>query len=226
MHFDARWLDSGVVEVNRVGRWSAVTAVRLEYATIGWNAIEAAIAVGSGIVAGSVALVAFGLDSAIEVVSATVVLIHLRAVLAGTEPNAARQRRGLRTIAVTFFALAAYVSVDAAVTLLRGDRPSASPLGLVVTSAAVVVMPTLAWAKRRTARALGAHGQQASAVLLNADAAETLLCAVLSLATLIGVGANAVFGWWWADPLAGLAVVYFAIREGREAWEGELLDDD
>lgn len=87
-------------------------------------------------------------------------------------------------------------------------------------------MPTLAWAKRRTARALGAHGQHASAVLLNADAAETLLCAVLSLATLIGVGANAVFGWWWADPLAGLAVVYFAIREGREAWEGELLDED
>ena len=90
----------------------------------------------------------------------------------------------------------------------------------------MIVMPTLAWAKRRTTRALGERGHQGSAVLLNADAAETLLCALLSLATLIGVGANAIFGWWWADPVAGLVVVYFAIREGREAWEGELHDDD
>jgi len=219
-------LDSGVVDVDPVGRRSAGTAVRLEHVTIGWNAIEAAVAVGSGIVAGSVALVAFGLDSAIEVVSATVVLVHLRAVLAGSEPNAAGQMRALRTIAVTFFALAVYVTVDAAVTLLSADRPDVSPVGLVVTGAAVIVMPTLAWAKRRTARALGVHGHQGSAVLLNADAAETLLCAVLSLATLIGVGANVILGWWWADPVAGLVVVYFAIREGREAWEGELLDDD
>ena len=219
-------MDSGVIDVDPVGRRSARTAVRLEYATVGWNAVEAAVAVGSGIVAGSVALVAFGLDSAIEVVSATVVLVHLRAVLAGSEPNAVRQRQALRTIAVTFFALAAYVTVDVVVTLLRGDRPDASPLGLVVTGAAVVVMPTLAWAKRRTAKSLLAHGHQGSAVLLTADAAETLLCAVLSMATLVGVGANAAFGWWWADPLAGLVVVYFAIREGREAWEGELLDQD
>jgi divalent metal cation (Fe/Co/Zn/Cd) transporter len=97
---------------------------------------------------------------------------------------------------------------------------------LVVTAAAAVVMPALAWAKRRTAKELNAHGHQGPALLLNADAAETLLCATLSVATLIGVGANAVFGWWWADPLAGLVVVYFAIREGREAWEGELFDED
>ena len=214
-----------MVDVDAVGRRSARTAVRLEYATIGWNALEAAVAVGSGIVAGSVALVAFGLDSAIEVVSATVVLVHLRAVLDGTEPNAARQRRALRTIAFTFFALAAYVTVDAVLTVLRADRPSASPLGLVVAGAAAVVMPALAWAKRRTAKELNAHGHQGPALLLNADAAATLLCAALSVATLIGVGANAVFGWWWADPLAGLVVVYFAIREGREAWEGELFDE-
>ena len=118
-----------------VGRRSVGTAVRLEYVTIGWNAIEAAVAVGSGVVAGSVALVAFGLDSAIEVVSATIVLVHLRAALAGTEPNPARHRRALRTIAVTFFALAAYVTVDAAISLLRTDRPSASTLGLAVTGA-------------------------------------------------------------------------------------------
>jgi divalent metal cation (Fe/Co/Zn/Cd) transporter len=124
---------------------------------LGWNAIEAAVAVGSGIVAGSVALVGFGLDSAIELVGATVVLVHLRAVLAGAEPNVAWQRQALRTIAVTFFALAGYRMVDATVTLVRGDRPSASPLGLVVTGAALVVMPILAWAKRRTAMALGGH---------------------------------------------------------------------
>ena len=136
-----------MVDVDPVGWRSARTAVRLEQATVGWNVVEALVAVGSGIVAGSVALVAFGLDSAIEVVSATVVLVHLRAVLAGAEPNAVRHRQALRTIAVTFFALAAFVTVDATVTLLRGDRPSASPLGVAVTSAAVIVMPTLAWAK-------------------------------------------------------------------------------
>src|SRR5665811_1814903 len=126
-----------MVDFDPVGRRSARTAVRLEHATIGWNAIEASVAVGSGIVAGSVALVAFGLDSAIEVVSAMVVLVHLRAVLAGTEPNEVRQRRALRTIAITFFALAAYVTVDAASALLKNDRPNASTLGLVVTGAAV-----------------------------------------------------------------------------------------
>jgi divalent metal cation (Fe/Co/Zn/Cd) transporter len=205
---------------------SARTAVRLEYATIGWNAVEAAVAVTSGIVAGSVALVAFGLDSAIEIVSATVVLLYLRALLAGAEPAEDRVRRALRIIAVTFFVLAAYVTIDAAATLIRAEHPRASPAGLTVTAAAVIVMPVLAWAKHRTATALTAQGQIAAGVLITTDAAETALCAVLSLATLIGVGANAALGWWWADPVASLVVVYFAIREGREAWEGELLDDD
>jgi hypothetical protein len=127
-------LDPGVAAIDSRGGSSARTAVRLEYATIGWNVLEAAVAVGSGIVAGSLALVAFGLGSAIEVVSATVVLVHLRAVLAGLEPDGDRQRRARRTLAVTFFALAAYVSVDAVAALLPSDRPSASPLGLAVTA--------------------------------------------------------------------------------------------
>jgi divalent metal cation (Fe/Co/Zn/Cd) transporter len=204
---------------------SAKAAVRLEYATIGWNTIEAGVAIVSGIVAGSVALVAFGLDSAIEIVSATVVLLHLRALLAGAEPDEDRERRALRIIALTFFALAAYVTVDAAVALLRAEHPQVSPAGLVVTAAAVVVMPLLARAKRRTASDLFDAGQTGAAALLTADSAETALCGLLSLATLIGVGANAALGWWWADPAAGLVVVYFAIREGREAWEGELVED-
>jgi divalent metal cation (Fe/Co/Zn/Cd) transporter len=204
---------------------SARSAVRLEYATIAWNAVEAGVAVASGIVAGSVALVAFGLDSAIEIVSATVVLVHLRALLAGVEPDADRERRALRIIAVTFFLLAAYVSVDAAVTLVAAEHPRVSPVGLAVTATAVIVMPLLAWRKRQAAFALSSEGQAGSAALLIADSAETALCGVLSLATLIGLGTNAALGWWWADPLASLVVVYFAIREGREAWEGELLED-
>jgi divalent metal cation (Fe/Co/Zn/Cd) transporter len=213
---------SGAVAGDR----AAHTAVRLEYATIGWSLVEAVAAVASGLVAGSVVLVAFGLDSAIEIVSATVVLLHLRALLAGAEPDRARERRALRVIAVTFFALAAFVTVDVVVTLVRGDRPEVSPVGLAVAVAALVLMPTLAWAKRNTATGLEQQGQRPSAVLLRADAAETLLCGALSLATVIGVGANAALGWWWADPVAALVVVYYAVREGREAWAGESLVDD
>ncbi len=210
-------------EVSATG--PARTAIRLEYATIGWNGVEAVAAVGAGLASASVALVAFGLDSAIEIVSATVVLLHLRALLRGAAPDEDRERRALRIIAVTFFALAAYVSVEAAAALIRREQPDASPLGVAVTAAALVVMLALARAKRATSGRLAADGHPASAALLSADAAETALCAVLSLATLVGLLANTMLGWWWADPLASLVVVYFAIREGREAWEGELEYD-
>ncbi len=204
---------------------AARTAVRLEYATIGWNGVEAVLAVGAGIASASVALVAFGLDSAIEIVSATVVLLHLRALLRGRAPDEERERRALRVIAVTFFALAAYVSVEAAIALVRREEPDASPVGVAVTAAALVVMLALARAKRTTAGRLADAGHPASAALLSADAAETALCGVLSLATLLGLLANTLLGWWWADPLASLVVVWFAIREGREAWEGEIEYD-
>ncbi len=215
------------VNVPSTGRIQpARTAVRLEYATIGWNLVEAVLAVGSGLAAGSVVLVAFGLDSAIEIVSATVVLLHLRALLRGDEPDEVRERRALRIIAVTFFALAAYVAVDAVITVIRRDQPETSPLGIAVTATALVVMTLLAWAKRRTATHLVDAGHSGPAALLSADAAETALCSLLSGAALAGLVANTTLGWWWADPLAGLVVVYFAIREGREAWEGELESDD
>lgn len=205
---------------------SARVALRLDFATIGWNIVEAAVSVAGGLAAASVALVAFGLDSVIEVVSATVVLVYLRTLLSGHEPDEHRARRSLRIIAVTFFALACYVTVDAAVTLVTGERPAASALGIAITSISVVLMPALAWGKRHTSDRLAHHGLRAPAVLLRADAAETLLCAALSLTTLIGLAANATLGWWWADPLAGLVVVFFALREGREAWVGELLESD
>ena len=204
---------------------AARTAVRLEYATIGWNIIEALVALASGLAAASVALVAFGLDSAIEVVSAVVVLQFLRRLLAGQELDAASGRRSLRIIAVTFFALAAYVTVDAVWTLAARDRPDTSTWGLVITTASVILMPCLAWGKRHAATALDHHGHRAAAVLLNADAAETLMCAALSLAALVGLAANAILGWWWADPVAGLVVAVIALFEGREAWRGELLED-
>jgi divalent metal cation (Fe/Co/Zn/Cd) transporter len=203
----------------------ARAAVRLEYATIGWNSVEAVVALGAGLAAGSVALVAFGLDSAVEIVSASVVLLHLRALLRGDAPDEDRERRALRIIAVTFFVLAAYVTLDAVLTLLRQEQPDASPFGVAFTATALVVMLVLARAKRSTARRLNDAGHSASAALLSADAAETALCGLLSLATLLGLLANGALGWWWADPLAGLAIVYFAIREGREAWEGELEYD-
>jgi divalent metal cation (Fe/Co/Zn/Cd) transporter len=203
----------------------ARTAVRLEYATIGWGGLESVGAIGAGLASASVALVAFGLDSAIEIVSATVVLLHLRALLRGDAPDEDRERRALRIIAVTFFALAAYVSIEAAIALVRSEGPDASPLGIAVTASSLVVMLALARAKRTTAGRLADAGHPASAALLSADAAESALCGALSLATLLGLLANAQLGWWWADPLAGLVVVYFAIREGLEAWEGELEYD-
>lgn len=197
-------------------------AVRVEYVTLGWNCLEAIVAIVSGIIAASVALTAFGIDSGIELVSATVVLVRLRALVAGGEPDDRKERRALRVVAVCFFALAGYVLIDASVSLAVGDRPAISPAGVAIAAAALIVMPTLAAAKRRIAVRLETGGLTGPAALLRADAAETALCAILAVTTLVGVGLNAAFGWWSADPVASLAVVYFAIREGRETWAGEL----
>ena len=196
--------------------------MRVEYLTLGWNTVEAVVAMVSGVVAASVALTAFGIDSAIELVSAAVVLVRLRALLARGEPDERKERRALRIVAVCFFALAAYVIIDATVSLARGDHPAVSLAGIAISVAALVVMPTLAVAKHRVAGHLDRKSLPGAAALLRADAAETGLCAVLAATTLLGLGLNAAFGWWWADPVASFAVVYFAIQEGREAWEGEL----
>jgi divalent metal cation (Fe/Co/Zn/Cd) transporter len=197
-------------------------ASRIEYLTLGWNTVEAVVALVSGVVAASVALTAFGIDSGIELISAAVVLVRLRALLAQGEPDERKERRALRIVAVCFFALAAYVVIDATVNLAAGDHPAVSPAGIAVSVAALIVMPTLAAAKRRVAGRLDSDALPGAAALLRADAAETVLCAVLAATTLLGLGLNATFGCWWVDPIASLAVVYFAIREGREAWEGEL----
>jgi len=194
-------------------------AVRLEQFSIGWMLIEAGVAVTAGIIAGSLALTSFGFDSVIELVSATLVLGRLRAELSGGRANDRAERRVLRIIAVTFFVLAAYVLAGSVIDLATQAHPERSPVGIGLTVASLLVMPLLGWRKRRVGSALRNQ-------LVLADAAETMLCATLAATTLLGLALFAAFGWWEADPIAALAVAYFAVREGREAWHGELACDD
>jgi len=187
--------------------------------TIGWNSVEAVIAIASGAAAGSIALVGFGLDSVVEVSSALVIAWRLSRQGQDHAANERAERRAVRLIALSFFAIALYVSYDALTRLLGiGSEPAHSTVGLVIVALSLVVMPSLAWAKRRAAAGLGS-------VALRADAAETQLCTYLSAVVLVGLAANSLLGWWWMDPLAGLAVAALAVREGRAAWtSGELCD--
>ena len=182
--------------------------LRLEYASIAWMTAEAAIAITAGIAARSIALTGFGLDSVIELASATVVIWQLRGEAHGQD----RDTRAVRLIGVTFFALAAYLTAESIADLVTGAQPSQSLAGLAIAAAALLVMPALAIAKRRTGRALGSR-------TLIADAAETAFCAYTSAAALAGVGLSAWAGWWQADPIAGLIIAALAVREGLETWQ-------
>ena len=212
----------------RTGPSLARRGLGIEYLTLGWSTLEATVAIVSGVIATSLALTAFGIDSGIELFTAAIVAVRLRSLLVSGETNEAKERRALRIVAVSFYALALYVLLDATLALALEVHPAVSPVGLGVTAVALLVMPTLAIAKRRMAVRLDADRLTGPAALLRADATETALCAVLSATTLIGLGLNAGFGWWWADPVSSLVVVYFAVKEGREAWQGELVcsDDD
>jgi divalent metal cation (Fe/Co/Zn/Cd) transporter len=179
----------------------------LEYLSMAWMTLEVAVAIAAGVAAHSIALLGFGLDSVIELVAGATVIWELRG--AGQE----RERSATRFIGVTFFLLAAYVAVEATRDLLTHARPDRSLPGLAITVAALIVMPALAAGKRRVGRALNNR-------TLLADAAETSFCALLSAATILGLGLNAGFGWGWADPLAGLVIAGLAFREGLETWEG------
>lgn len=191
-------------------------ALGLAGLTIAWNVAEAVVAVAAGVAAGSIALVGFGFDSTIEVLSASVVVWQFRAELRGGYDED-RERRALRLIGVTFFVLAAYVSVEAVRDLFFSDAEAdESAVGIALAALSLLVMPALAWAKTRTADRLGSP-------TLRADATETLLCSWLSAALLVGLVLNATVGWWWADPMAALVIAGLAAREGREAIRG---DDD
>jgi divalent metal cation (Fe/Co/Zn/Cd) transporter len=187
-------------------------AFRLEWLTTLWNVAEAVIAIGSGAVAGSSALVAFGIDSLIEVSSALVVLWRLfkAAPDASAEQVERADRRAHRLVGITFFVLAAYVAVDALRGILFRSVPEASPVGMALAVASLLAMPALAVAKQRTGRRMGSRA-------LEADAMETWLCAYLSAALLIGLVLNAILGWWWADPVAALAMAPFMVWQGRRA---------
>jgi divalent metal cation (Fe/Co/Zn/Cd) transporter len=184
---------------------------RLEYASMAWMTVEATVAIVSGIIASSIALIGFGLDSVIEFFAAAVVVWQLR----GTASEE-RETRALRLIGGTFFALAAYLTVESIIDLVNQNRPGQSAAGIAVTAAALVVMPLLALAKRRTGQKLGNR-------TLIADAAESAFCAFTSAAALVGIGLSAWLGWWWADPVAALVIAGLAVREGIEAWAP---DDD
>lgn len=178
-------------------------------ATITYNVIEAVVAVSAGAVASSSALIAFGLDSIIEVTSAAAVAWQF----AGRDPDA-RERKALRFIAFSFFALAAFVAVDAVRALVSGTAPAHSTVGIVLAAVSLVIMPALSFGQRRAGRELGSR----SAV---ADSKQTLLCAYLSGVLLAGLLLNSILGWSWADPLAALVIAAWAVKEGREAWKGD-----
>lgn len=191
-------------------------------ATIGYNLVEAVVAITAGTIASSGALIAFGLDSTIEVLSAAAVAWQF------TRRDPERWEKGtLRVIAVAFFALAIYVVASSVLALAGRVEAEHSTLGIFITAISVIVMPLLSLAERRTGRELGS----ATAV---ADSKQTLICTYLSAAVLIGLLLNTWFGWWWADAVAGLVIAAFAIREGLQAWRGDacatsvgmLLDDE
>ncbi|WP_136057038.1 cation transporter [Microbacterium sp. K24] len=177
--------------------------------TIGYNLIEAVIAITAGSIASSAALVGFGLDSTIEVLSAAAVAWQF------TRRDPERwEKPTLRVIAIAFFALAVYVTATSVLALVTAERPEHSTIGIILTAVSVVVMPFLSLAERRAGREAGS----ATAV---ADSKQTLICTYLSAAVLVGLVVNSLFGWWWADAVAGLIIAGFAVREGVEAWKGD-----
>jgi divalent metal cation (Fe/Co/Zn/Cd) transporter len=179
----------------------------LEYATLGWNVVGTVVVIVAALAAGSVALAGFGLDSLIEIGASTVVIWELRDAADG------RERRALRLIGIAFITLAIYITAQTIYTLASANHPHASTLGIVWTAVTCVVMLALAAGKARTGRALDNR-------VLQTEGRVTLVDAYLAAAVLVGLVLNSALGWWWADPLAGLVIVFYGLREGREALRG------
>ncbi|QLQ16847.1 MAG: cation transporter [Micropruina sp.] len=198
---------SGATQTRR--RTLARRAQWLAGASVAYNLIEGIVAIGAGTVAGSTALIGFGLDSAIEMTSGLVILWQFRHPVPEERELLAR-----RIIAVSFFALAGYVTVESVRALVTAERPAPSVVGIVLTVASLLIMPILSWAQRRTGRQLGSRA-------VEADGTQTLLCTYLSAAVLLGLLGNALLGWGWLDPVAALVIAGVAVNEGRENWQGE-----
>jgi len=193
--------------------------LRLAQFTVAYNLVEAVVAITAGATAGLVSVVGFGIDSGVESVAAVLVGLRLSARLRHGEADERKERRALRLVAITFYLLAGYVTVEGIRNLVTGETPSRSPLAIGLLVASLVVMPLLAEAKRRVGVAL-------SDPLILADAAETRLCVLLSVSTLTGLVVFALTGAVWVDAVAGFVIAAFAVHEGREAWEGELGHDE
>jgi divalent metal cation (Fe/Co/Zn/Cd) transporter len=178
---------------------------------ISWHFVEFLIALGAGVAAGSIALIGFGADSLIEAIAGLVVVWLFTGSRIGSDHA---ERRAQQLIAISFYVLALYVGIEAVRTLLDADEPEVSWVGIGLAAFTAVTMPLLARAKRRVGHQLGS-----SATVK--EASQTSLCAYLSVALLVGLGANALFGWWWADPLTALLIAAVAVKEGRESWRGE-----
>src|SRR3954471_15924283 len=178
---------------------------------VGWHGIEATIAIGAGIVAGSIALIGFGADSLIESVAGIVLLWRFAASRSASEDA---ERRAQKLIAISFYLLAAYVGIESVRSLFTGDRPDPSWIGIGLSIVTLITMPPLAIAKARI-------GEKLASSATKSEGQQNMLCAYLSAALLIGLSANALFGLWWADPLTALIIAGVAVKEGREAWRGE-----
>ncbi len=204
--------------ITEARRASMSLANALLWLTIVWNVIEGVIAVSAGFAAGSVALVGFGLDSFIEVTAAGVLLWRLRLPIHDARAER-REHRAHQVVGATFIFLAGYILAQTAFVLATGDEPESSTVGISLAAASLVVMPAVGLTKRWNARRIGSNA-------LVAESTETLICSYLSFALLIGLGANAAFGWWWADLLAASAMVPWIAKEGMEGLRGESCEDE
>lgn len=186
-------------------------ALWVEYITVGWNVVEAVVAIGAGLIASSVALIGFGADSTIEVISAVGLLWRLRRAgpHATVSEEGAAEKRALYVVATTFFLLAFYITWEAVMSLISREEPLTSPVGIILAVLSLAIMPTLAIVKQRVGKEMGSRA-------LVADSKETWVCSYLSLILLLGVGAYAVAGWWWADPVGALAMLPVIIWQGWE----------
>lgn len=178
---------------------------------IGWHAIEAAVAILAGLAASSIALIGFGADSIVESLAGLVLIWRFVGSRSGSE---AAERRAQRLIGASFFVIATYIAVEAMRTLATGQEPEASWVGIGLAAVTLVTMPPLAWAKARVGQRLGSSATKS-------EGRQNLLCAYLSGGLLVGLSANALLGWWWADPITAFAIAAVAVHEGREAWRGE-----
>ena len=188
--------------------------IALEYVSLAYNVLESVVGLAAGVVAGSVALIGFGLDSVVESSTAAILIWRFRTETKGRRSSEDAERKAVRLVAIAFFALAAYVGARAVLDLAAQSRPDDSPVGIALAIASLIVMPVLVARKRKLAVEIDSRS-------LQADSTQTLLCTYMSAFLLVGLAANTLFDWWWADPVAGLAIATLAVREGLELWRDE-----